>query len=224
METGRLYRGESKEDRVRRRQEQFLAAGLEVFGTIGLRAATVKGLCREAGLSDRYFYESFDSLETLFIATYRQQTQLLKGAMLTAVASVASSDTRSSFIESALHALLGAVSDPRVARLCWVEVLGNSQRIDSLYLGTRAEFAALLIQLARLHVPNWKVPPAEERALSGALVGAVNQSIQNWVMSGRRDKPKLIIQANVLIFEGVLMRLAQTGREPRKNSSRLRAR
>jgi AcrR family transcriptional regulator len=54
--SGRSYGGESANDRLARRRRQLLDAGLELFGTTGYRATTVRQLCREARVSDRYFY------------------------------------------------------------------------------------------------------------------------------------------------------------------------
>ena len=66
--SGRTYGGESADDRLTRRRRQLLDAGLELFGTAGYRATTVRQLCREAKVSDRYFYEQFDSTEDLLLA------------------------------------------------------------------------------------------------------------------------------------------------------------
>ena len=54
------------------RRARFIEAGIEVFGQQGLRGATVRGVCAAAGLTDRYFYESFPSLEALLQAVYQQ--------------------------------------------------------------------------------------------------------------------------------------------------------
>jgi AcrR family transcriptional regulator len=45
-----------------------LAAGLELLGTVGWAGTTVRGVCAQAGLNDRYFYESFADLDTLRLA------------------------------------------------------------------------------------------------------------------------------------------------------------
>src|SRR4029077_5184552 len=55
----RAYGGVSAEDRIAARRAKLLDAGLELFGTRGYATTGVKDVCREAGLTDRYFYESF---------------------------------------------------------------------------------------------------------------------------------------------------------------------
>src|SRR3569623_2122422 len=66
----RPYGGLAKAERVAPRRARFIAAGIELFGTQGFRGATVRGICAAAGLTDRYFYESFASLEALLAEVY----------------------------------------------------------------------------------------------------------------------------------------------------------
>jgi len=78
-QAGRIYGGLSLEDRKKQRREQFLQAGINVFGTSGFRSATVRSLCKEAKLTDRYFYESYGNLENLLKAVYEHcMTNLAK--------------------------------------------------------------------------------------------------------------------------------------------------
>src|SRR5260370_23231648 len=70
----RSYGGVSAEQRVAERRERFLAAGLEEFGTRGVLSTGVKDVCRRAGLTDRYFYESFRDGGELFTAVFDRAT------------------------------------------------------------------------------------------------------------------------------------------------------
>ena len=50
------------------RRAAFLEAGFELIGTEGYRAATVRAVCKQAGYTDRYFYQLFGSTEGLLLA------------------------------------------------------------------------------------------------------------------------------------------------------------
>src|SRR6218665_2574994 len=63
----RHYGGKAAADRSDERRRKLLAAGLELFGTQGYAATSVKALCTEAGLTERYFYESFRNREDIFM-------------------------------------------------------------------------------------------------------------------------------------------------------------
>jgi AcrR family transcriptional regulator len=69
----RPYRGVPADQRRARRRAALLAAGLELLGTQGWAAATVRKVCAEAGLNDRYFYESFPDRDALLLAVIDDQ-------------------------------------------------------------------------------------------------------------------------------------------------------
>src|SRR5438105_12011502 len=73
----RPYNGVSAEDRIAARRERLLDAGLQEFGTRGYAQTGVKDICRAAGLTDRYFYESFKDSSELFVAVFDRVTERL---------------------------------------------------------------------------------------------------------------------------------------------------
>jgi len=63
----RRWRGREPADRVAARRAQLVEAGLELMGTVGAHAVSMRGVCRQAGLTERYFYESFGHVDELLI-------------------------------------------------------------------------------------------------------------------------------------------------------------
>ncbi len=61
----RRWRGREPADRTATRRRQLLDAGLELMGTIGAAEMSMRAVCRAAGLTERYFYESFANLGAL---------------------------------------------------------------------------------------------------------------------------------------------------------------
>lgn len=202
-----MYGGESPAERTARRRQQFLDAALAVFGTTGYRAATVRQLCRQAELTDRYFYESFKNTEDLLVAAYEREFDRLQTQVLAALQATVSSPDPMAGVRTALGCLYDMAADPRVARMCWVEVMGISARIDALYLGTIERFAELILGVARLRFPRMDVPEAEVRLLGIAIVGAVSQSIAHGVLSGRPDDRDTRVAAISRLFEGLILTL-----------------
>jgi AcrR family transcriptional regulator len=81
----RRYSGQSFEDRQLERREKLIRAAVEVAGRVGLEGTSVAAICAEAGLTARYFYESFPTREAIFVEAYRAvQDELL--ARITAAA------------------------------------------------------------------------------------------------------------------------------------------
>jgi AcrR family transcriptional regulator len=74
----RRYSGQSFEDRQAERRDKLIHAAVQVAGRVGLDGASVAAICAEAGLTARYFYESFPTREAIFVEAYRAvQRELL---------------------------------------------------------------------------------------------------------------------------------------------------
>src|SRR5262245_58267204 len=61
----RRWRGLDPAERITARREQLIEAGIELMATVGAARISMRGICREAGLTERYFYESFTNLDAL---------------------------------------------------------------------------------------------------------------------------------------------------------------
>lgn len=207
---GRVYAGESPAERAARRRQQFMDAGLQIFGTTGYRSATVRQLCKQAELTDRYFYESFASTEELLLAVYRQQFDQLQQAVMAELLRAAPDGDAMSTVRTGLSALYDMAAEPCVARVCWLEVLGISARVDAAYTQTFDGFAALVIGFARQRYPRWRVDDDEARMLGLALIGAVSQTVTHWVLGDYRESKASLLAATSRVFGGVLSSIARS--------------
>lgn len=64
------WSGVPLEDRQTLRRDKLVAAGVELLGGEAGPALTVRAVCREAGLTERYFYESFTDRDEFVRAVY----------------------------------------------------------------------------------------------------------------------------------------------------------
>ena len=174
----RTYSGRSADDRRAERRTRLLAAGRRAWGESGLTGVTVRGVCALAGLTDRYFYESFANREALVLAV----AERLRDEMLATMVQggLAAADGVEAKLRGGLSALLNAVAnDPHARRIVAsdpTDVPGLSQlRREMLTMIT-----ALVIELA----PEWLPKPLDEHQLRLAAlfsVGGVNQLIESWL-------------------------------------------
>jgi AcrR family transcriptional regulator len=67
---GGRWAGVPLSDRRSRRRDELLAAGVAVLGASDRPALTVRAVCRQAGLTERYFYESFTDRDEFARAVY----------------------------------------------------------------------------------------------------------------------------------------------------------
>ncbi|QBS43089.1 TetR/AcrR family transcriptional regulator [Nocardia sp. CS682] len=115
----RTYGGVSAEERRSQRRAALLEAALEIIGTQGLAKLTVSGLCAQAGLNERYYYESFDSRDAVLTALIDTIAEELALAIVAAVGT-APKDSRSTAraaIAAGIHLL---TDDPRKAKVALV--------------------------------------------------------------------------------------------------------
>lgn len=175
----RPYAGKKAEDRRRVRREKLIAAGLECFGRDGYSATTVKAVCAEAGLTERYFYESFENREELFLAVATKCVTGLFGSLT--IARARTGDRR-----EAMEAILRAFftwfqEDPRRIRVQLIEPPVISPLTQKLYTEIVRLFEGLARELAR----EWfALRPADPRAevelLGTMLVGGLIELVKSW--------------------------------------------
>ena len=73
----RTYRGETAQARREQRRTKLLEAALDCFATRGVAHTTMRDICSQARLTDRYFYESFRNIKDAYEAVYRWQKEQL---------------------------------------------------------------------------------------------------------------------------------------------------
>ncbi|MBA4856060.1 TetR/AcrR family transcriptional regulator [Nocardia farcinica] len=61
----RTWRGLAPADRIAARRAQLIEAATELMATVGASEVSMRGVCRQAGLTERYFYENFPNLDAL---------------------------------------------------------------------------------------------------------------------------------------------------------------
>src|ERR1700749_1521676 len=66
----RRWAGVPLEDRQALRREDLVAAGVQLLGEASGPAVTVRAVCRQAELTERYFYESFADRDEFVRAVY----------------------------------------------------------------------------------------------------------------------------------------------------------
>lgn len=206
-ESGRRYAGESAADRLARQRRQFLDAGLELFGSVGYRATTVRMLCRQAGLIDRYFYKNFTDTEDLLAAIHTESLDQIQAVVVEAIQTALASGDADTIFEAGLDAFFRAFENSRVARVCWLEVLGVSPRIDALYTARIEQFADLLVSVAKGLLPRWELSDEEAHFTGIALIGAISQSAMQWLLSDYRAARSTLVSANARVLRGLIRAL-----------------
>lgn len=193
----RSYAGRSASERVAERRARLVAAGLELFGSRGVVATRVDDVCAEAGLTKRYFYESFSSLEEMVEAVVDQAVSDLAAVIVPAVVAGGIRDPR-----PALDAFVSTIlADRRLVRLLVVET-----HLGAL-TAKRQQLIELAVDLWLQSDPAITADPRHlpgQRLLAHAMGGAVLEVCLAWA-NGRIDAtPAEVVDHLVAMFDRVV--------------------
>ena len=194
-----VYGGVPAEQRQAERRQRLLDAALDLLGSHGWPATTVRGICQHAKLNPRYFYESFATLDALLLDLFEGLRVEAQETVLTAIAG--SGDDPERITRAAISAFVHlSTDDPRKGRVAFIEAMGHPElsrrRLDTLH-----EFADLIATLGR---QVFRATPDEEEAVqltAQMLVGGLAEALIAW-FEGRLDvsRESLIDHATALFL------------------------
>lgn len=202
---GRQYRGASLPQRRAERRARLIQAGIDTFGTHGYHAVTVRDVCAAAGLTERYFYESFRDREQLFSAVYEDLNARLQQKIAAAVANAGGDPERTA--RGGLRAYFEQTrSDPKGARIMLIEVFGVSADMDRLSRRTAVGFVAMVRQVVapRMVAARRRGAALDADLLATGLVGGVIFSAMRWVLSGYEQPLDAVVENAAAIFTSLL--------------------
>ncbi|OGB03931.1 MAG: hypothetical protein A3G29_16475 [Burkholderiales bacterium RIFCSPLOWO2_12_FULL_64_99] len=201
----RPYGGVKAEARRQERMQRLLAAGLEVFGHHGYHHTTVRNICDAAGLTERYFYESFKSLRLLFDAVHAQLRDEL--ARITQPAWTPPDEAQHAPLERLETALRiwyeYLQADPRRARIMLIDA-SVIDDLDAVRTNTAAqEFHARMLRLVETLHPDLARQGLQPDLVVAALSGALMILARTWARSGFALPRDDIVRHSMLVFEGL---------------------
>lgn len=193
-----------------RRRACFIAAGRVLFSQVGYRKTTMRALCAEAGLTDRYFYESFGSIEDLLVAVYEELMGEMQARIVAALQAAGPGQSPEALVDTGLDAFFQQVEDTAAARVIWLEVLGVSPRVDQVYNRGTRNFADFMLMLSRTIAPQWPVTDEVARVVAMGMIGAASEAAKDWLMSGYQQPREHLVQGIALVFKGILLMAKNT--------------
>ena len=171
----RPYRGVEAADRVAERRRRFLEAGLNILCSgPDLSELTVRGICGQAGVSLRYFYEGFTDKDD-FVATVFDW--VIADIAATTQAAVTAAPLKEQSRAGMANIVRTIAADTRVGRL-----LFSSQLSNPVVVRKRAESGALMAMLLFQHAGALGARNSDlVKATSHFAVGGVGQTITAWL-------------------------------------------
>lgn len=183
----RTYRGISPEERRAQRRSQLIAAAVSVYGERGYRNATVKAVCEAAGLTERYFYESFANSEELLVACFNAVTYSVFHEVRRVAAGTKGGQAARS--RAMLRAYFSALQgEPASARVFLIEIRGVSRAVDKAFDMAMQDIGR---QVAMVVAPRAAPDPLLE---AGVLGGVIHIAIR-WIEQGYTPGIEVVTEA-----------------------------
>ncbi|MGH1449502.1 MAG: TetR/AcrR family transcriptional regulator [Pseudomonadaceae bacterium] len=173
----RRYRGSDVEERRALRRQQLIDAAIRVYGENGYRHSGVKQVCDAAGLTQRYFYESFAHSDELLIACYEQAARWMREDNMAAAQAAGKDPVLRS--RAMLRAFFQALKEnPTIGRLLLIEIRGISPAVDqAIEKALKATSDDIARVLARPGIPF-------DELLQAGILGGVIHIALHWMANG----------------------------------------
>ncbi|MDI3313672.1 MAG: TetR/AcrR family transcriptional regulator [Mycobacterium sp.] len=143
-------------DRQALRRERLIAAGVQLLGDTNGPALTVRGVCRAAGLTERYFYESFADRDEFVRAVYDD-------VCTRAMAALESANTAREAVEQFVTLM---VDDPIRGR-----VLLLAPEVEPVLARSGAEWMPSFIELLQRRLTRISDPVRQSMVATGLIGG-----------------------------------------------------
>ncbi len=196
----RQFKGLSLAERKQARREKLIEAGIQAYGTHGFFSVTVKDICNEAKLTERYFYESFQKSEQLFQSIFLKQIEILQSTMMQAI--VQASPNPRKMVTAGLSALFNLLkNDPRLARIIYIDAtLVQELHKQAIIRETMNKFDRMIQAFVMSLMPQ--IPQAEQEIslVATGLNGYVTQVARRWVIGEFKQSQDEIVAACELVF------------------------
>jgi AcrR family transcriptional regulator len=197
---GRWY-GVPLQNRLALRRDELLAAGVQLLGAENGPALTVRAVCRTAGLTERYFYESFADRDGFVRAVYDD-------VCTRAMSTLTSAGTPKEAVEQFVALM---VDDPARGR-----VLLLAPEMEPVLMRSGAEWMPSFIELLQRKLTRIG-DPVIQNMVATSLIGGLSALFSAY-LAGRltADRQQFIdFCVDMLLVRPATYELAEDVGEPR---------
>ncbi|QIS04421.1 TetR family transcriptional regulator [Nocardia brasiliensis] len=176
------YRGTSTAERREDRRRRLIDAALDIVGTQGVSALTVRGVCEQAKVGPRFFYEAFPDLDVLAAELLLEVQEAALGRARDAITDTPGSPADK--IRAGVAALIIEVTDdPRRAQIIFAQAYSSEALMRSRFAGMR-RVAEVIIEQTRLVLA---LPAGQDTAVAATsqlITGGAAELVLVWLDGG----------------------------------------
>lgn len=209
----RSYAGKDAGTRQSERREKLIVAAIHLIGRQGYALTSIDAVCREAGLTKRYFYESFSSSDELLIAAFQTASRRWLEALLSAVAP--HRGDAPTLVRAGVEAVFGFVRHhPDEARLILIDAPTVRSQLGRVYAGSYEAFVRLLVSLTQPFLDDPATDETTLTVLGRGAVGAILHLCQGWLATDYKQPAEELIRGTERLLGGIGRELGVRGWSP----------
>lgn len=203
----RRYGGVSGAERQAQRHERLVEAAFDVFGREGYRQTTMRLICAQARLNDRYFYQHFATLDEVFLAVHKKVSAEVSNRILSRV--LTQPDDPILQTRAGLTAFFEYIKeDRRRAQILLIDAvitgLTNPHNLNARV----SHYADLLRARFKKRYPNLTVPLDVELVVGG-FVGMIIHTATVWTERNFDTPVDTLVDHNIYAWLGLHQWLSQ---------------
>jgi AcrR family transcriptional regulator len=200
----RSYGGQTADERVAARRERLIRATTSLLAERGESHTTMTGICAAAGLTERYFYESFRSRDEALVAALDATARRIAAAAVEGVQATAADPVAR--VRAGLAAVIDlVVEDPAAARVVALESTANAalRARQHELLGWFSDIVSKEA-LEIFGADAWPQPRARLHAM--AFVAGLSELVAGWLLGDVDITPDELLDLGVDLFTAVARR------------------
>lgn len=169
------WNGKTQDERRAERRDLLIAAAIDLYGSNGFRNTGVRAICQGAGLTERYFYESFANGDELLLAAFERVVDVMRHHIGETDDRALSPDAR---VESMLIAYFTTLEAHRQAtRVFLIEIVGVSSEIDRAFEQSLYELSSPILTV---YDPDGTGPLSRDVFLHRGVAGGLLHIALAW--------------------------------------------
>jgi AcrR family transcriptional regulator len=201
METPRRYAGVTADVRKAERLERLIQSAYDVFGREGYRKTTMRLICAQARLTERYFYEHFGGLDEIYLAVHRKTSTEAGLAVMSSLSGVADDPIEQTRL--GLRAFFEFIkSDPRRGQILLLDAAASGLTTPSRLNQQLALFSSSIAARFKKRYPHLDFAPETELIVTG-FGGMIIHTATLW-MDRQFDWPvETLVDHNLYAWSGL---------------------
>lgn len=182
-------------------RDRILSAAVDVFARKGYHGTGVEDIVQASGTSKGAFYHYFPSKQQIFVTLMDDLVAVVEQGVESAISTEQGALAK---VEAALRVVIETAAAQRdLAKILLVEAVGLGPEFEQKRLEIHNRFAGLIRRHLDRAIEEGSLPPQDTALVSQAWIGAINEIISQWLVSGGRTLASRLPELRALLLRSI---------------------